>query len=216
MFRKIYLVGLLFFAMGLVSGQGVKFGIKFDPTITWLRSDVKEVMPYRAYLGFDLGMTVDNYFSKNYAFATGISLFNTGGTLKYLKAIELFTKDGKIKIEPGDNVKYKVQYVKVPIAMKFKTHMIGRFVYSANLGFDPMIRISGRADFYNEKSANVNDEIKFLNAGWHFGGGAHYSLGGEVALFFGLSYMSAFMDMTKPAFDMITSNNLFYRIGIIF
>jgi len=216
MFRKIYIVGILFFVTGLVSGQGFKFGIMFDPTVTWLRSDVKDVTPEKAYLGFDLGMTADGYFSKNYAFSTGISLFNMGGTLKYINGISNFhTKDGNVQIEPGGNVKYRVQYVKIPVAMKFKTHMIGRFVYSANLGFDPMMRVSARADFNNEKSANVNDEIKFLNMGWHFGGGAHYSLGGEVALFVGLSYMSTFMDMTKPAHD-ITSNHFLFRFGIIF
>ena len=217
MFRKVYIVGILLFTTGFVFGQGFKFGIMFDPAITWLRSDVKNVLPEKAYLGFDLGLTADGYFSKNYAFATGISLFNTGGTLKYVNGIEKFrTKDGNVQIKPGGNVKYRVQFVKIPVAMKFKTHTIGRFVYSANLGFDPMLRVSARADFNDENGTNVNDEIKFLNMGWHFGGGAHYSLGGEVALFFGLSYMSTFLDMTQPAHDMITTNHLFFRIGMMF
>jgi len=217
MFRIISIVIVLFLATGSVFGQGTRFGILFDPTITWLRSDVKDVIPEQARLGFDLGMSADFYFAKNYAFATGISLFDTGGTLKYVNGILNFrTKDGNVEIASGDRVKYKVQYVKIPVAMKFKTHMIGRFVYSANLGFDPMIRVSAKADFNNEKSMSMNKEINFLNLGWHIGIGTQYSLGGDLSIFGGLSLMNSFTDMTQPMHDKITSNNLALRIGVMF
>ena len=94
--------------------------------------------------------------------------------------------------------------------------MIGRIIYSANLGFDPMIRVSASANINNEKGVHVNEEINFLNMGWHFGGGAQYSLGGELALFFGLSFMNTFVDMTKPMHDHISSYNLFFRLGVMF
>jgi len=215
MLRKICIIVALFLGTNTVFGQ-VKFGVFFDPTITWLRSDVKDVIPSRARLGFDLGMSADLYFARNYAIASGISLFNTGGTLKYINGTQIGTKNGNVRVEPFDNVKFNVQYIKIPIALKFKTHMIGRFIYSANLGFDPMIRASANADFKDEKNAKVNDEIKLLNMGWHFGVGAQYSFGGEFALFGGLSFMNTMMDMTKPARDHITSNNLILRVGIMF
>jgi len=217
MFRKIGMVFVLFFVTGAVFGQGFKFGILFDPTVTWLRSDVKDVIPVQVRMGFDLGMSADFYFAKNYAFATGISLFNTGGTLKYVNGIQNFrTKDGNVSIDPQAKVKYKVQYVKIPVALKLKTHMIGRFIYSANLGFDPMIRVAASADFNDEIGVHVNDEIKLLNMGWHFGVGTQYSLGGDASFFFGLSLMNTFVDMTQPMHDRITSNNLFFRFGIMF
>jgi hypothetical protein len=216
-FRKISTVILLAFAAGTVSAQGLKFGILVDPTITWLRSDVKDVTRDKARMGFDLGMTIDYYFSDNYAFATGISLFNTGGTLKYAAGVANFrTKDGNVALEPGATVKYKIQYIKVPVAFKFKTHTIGRIVYSANLGVDPMVRVSARANFNEEKNAKVNKETKLLNLGWHFGAGAHYSLGGEAALFGGLSFMNTFMDITKPSHDKITAYHLALRLGVMF
>jgi len=217
MFRKIGMVIVLFLVTGSVFGQGFKFGILFDPTITWLRSDVKDVIPDQARLGFDFGLSADYYFARNYAFATGISLFNTGGTLLYVNGVLNFrTRNGNIEIASGDKIKYKVQYIRIPVAIKLKTHMIGRFIYSVNIGFDPMIRVSAGADFNKEKSIRVNDEINFLNMGWHFGGGAQYSLGGEVSLFGGISLMNTFADMTRPMHDRITSNNLTLRIGIMF
>ena len=216
MFRKIYMIFILFLATGSVIGQDIKFGIQFDPTITWLRSDVNDVTRDGVRLGFDLGMSVDYFFSQNYALATGISLFNMGGTLKYDKEISLHTKDGTEIIEPDGTVKYKIQYVKIPVALKFKTVEIGRFTYSANMGFDPMIRVSTRVNFNDIKNVQANKETKLFNIGWHFGLGGQYSLGGETAIFVGLTFMNTFADITKPAHDKITSNNLMLRIGVVF
>ncbi len=216
MFRKINLVIILCLAANLTFGQGLKFGVLFDPLVTWLRSDVSDVIRDKARMGFDLGMTADYFFAQNYAFATGVSLFNMGGTLKYSDGIMLRTNDGNIPIEKDGKVKYKIQYIKIPLAIKFKTHMIGRVVYSANMGFDPMIRISTRASFNDVKNVKANQETKALNLGWHFGLGAQYSLGEEAAIFGGLSFMNTFVDITKPSHDRITSNNLMLRIGVMF
>jgi len=216
MSKKFSVTFILFFVMNSIFGQGFRFGVLFDPTITWLRSDVNDVTRDGARLGFDLGMLADYYFAQNYAFATGISLFNTGGTLQYAQGIDIRTKDEKVTIDPGGKVKYKLQYVKIPVAMKFKTHMIGRFIYFANLGFDPMVRVTARADVNGMDNITVNKEVKLFNMGWHFGAGTLYSLGQDVSLMFGLSFMSTFIDITTPAHDMITSNNLLFRIGVVF
>ena len=217
MYRKIGMIFILFLATGSLFGQGFKFGILLDPAITWLRSDVPDVSRDKARMGFDLGMSIDRHFATNYAFATGISLFNTGGTLKYNNGITMHPKGGNVDIEPGGKVKYKIQYIKIPAALKFKSHMIGRFIYSVNLGFDPLVRVSAKANFNEEKSTNsVNGEIKLFNLGWHFGGGVQYSLGEDFSLFGGLSFLNTFMDMTKPNHEKVTSGNFFFRIGVMF
>jgi hypothetical protein len=222
MHRKISIAIILFLATSSVFGQVFRFGILFDPTITWLRSDVKDVTRDKARIGLDIGMKADYYFSWNYAFASGISLFNMGGTLKYVNGISLNTRDEKVNIDPGGLVKYMVQYVKIPAAMKFKTSEIGRITYSADLGFDPMIRLSTRVNYWDKDDKNVvknikaNKETKFMNLGCHFGGGAQYSLGGDASIFAGLSFMNTFMDMTKQSHAKITSNNLVIRIGVMF
>ena len=220
MFKKYhFVVVIFFFATGFVYGQyeqRFKFGILAAPTITWLRPDVKDIIRDKARMGLDIGMIADYYFSRNYAFSTGISLYNTGGTLIYTYKYNLHTNDGTVTFEEGGKVKYKVMYVKIPAALKFKTHMIGRIIYSANLGFDPMLRVSTRADFNDERNVKLKDETRLLNMGWHFGGEAQYSLGGDASLFGGLSFMNTFMDMTQPTHGRITSNNLIFRIGIMF
>jgi hypothetical protein len=215
-FKRVGLI--LFFVLSAVSisAQEFQFGILFDPAITWLRSDVADVTRDRARTGFDLGLVIDRYFSENYAISTGVSLLNIGGTLKYDNEFSLHTKDENVVIAPGGKVKYKIQYFKIPAALKFKTHMMGRMVYSANVGLDLMVRMAARADYNDVSNAKVNKEIKLFNVGWHFGGGVQYSLGGDTSVFGGLSYMNTFMDMTKPSHEKITSNNLMLRIGVLF
>jgi hypothetical protein len=216
MSRLISIAVILLLATGSVFGQIFRFGILFDPTITWLRSDVKDVTRDKARIGFDIGMTADYYFNRNYAFSSGFSLFNIGGTLRYANGVSLPTKDEKVPIDPGGKVKYMVQYIKIPAAMKFKTVEIGRITYSANLGFDPMIRVSTRVNYIEDKKVKANKATKLFNLGCHIGGGAQYSLGGDTSLFAGLSFMNTFMDMTQTSHDRITSNNLVIRIGVMF
>ena len=214
--KKIHIILILFLSVSSVFAQGMKFGIHFDPTIVWLQSDVKNVTPFGSHIGFNFGLLADYYFAENYAFATGVSLFNTGGKLKYEDGISLEGKRGTEVINPGESVMYRIQYVKIPLALKFKTHRIGRVVYSANLGFDPMIRATGRIDHNNNVKIDVKDEIKPFNAGWHFGGGISYSLGGETAIFFGLSYMNTFGNMVESEDYTITSRNLSLNIVLMF
>jgi hypothetical protein len=216
-FRKIFISSILFFAASSLFGQEFKFGVLLDPTITWLKLNVEDVTRDKARLGIDAGLSVDYFFAEKFALASGVSLFNMGGTLRYANGVENFrTKDGNVQIEPRGNVKYKLQYIKIPVALKFKTDEIGHFSYSANLGLDPMIRVSARADVNDLNSAKVNKEIKLFNFGWHFGITAHYALGQKTSVFGGLSYLNTFSDITKSSHGKITSNNISLRAGVIF
>ncbi len=215
MLKKIIVASALCLVSGLSFAQGVKLGIFFDPAVTWLKSDVSDVHREKARLGFDFGLKTDFYFAPNYAFSTGLSLFNIGGTLKYDKGLPLHTNDGIVDIPTGGNVKYKVQYIRVPVALKLRTHTIGRFVYFADLGFDPMVKVSAKAD-YGNGSVGAGDEIKPFNIGFHVGGGIEYPLGQDASLVFGLAFMNLFADMTSPSHDTITANNMLLRIGVNF
>jgi len=225
-FKKAYivLIVLLFLGSKSMFGQGYKLGVFFNPTLTWLQSDDKDVVPGNIRMGFDFGMSLDYFFTENYAFASGLSMFNTGGTLNYKNRTDRFRvrdESEEVFLSQNCDVKYNIQYVKIPAGLKFKTHLIGRMVFSANLGIDVMFRTSSSADFIDinkihHDKINANKEINSLNLGWHFGGAASYHLGGEAAIYGGLSFMDTFTDITTPARDMITSQNLFLRIGFMF
>jgi len=207
---------MLFFATSSILGQEFRFGILIDPTMTWLRSDVKDITRDKSRLGIDVGMSADYFFADQYALATGISLFNMGGTLRYNNGFTLRTKEENVDIRPGGTVKYKIQYIKIPVAMKLQTLEIGDLIYSANLGIDPMIRVSTRVNYNDEKNVKAIKATKLFNLGWHFGVGAQYSLGENTSLFAGLTFMNTFLDISKRSKERITSNNLSFQIGVLF
>ncbi len=214
---KILLLCTLF-GLTLFPAKGqVKLGVFFDPAVSWFRSDEPTSDPVKARMGMNVGLMVDMFFAKNYAFATGISLFTTGGTIKYKNGITLHTKNGiDGKVNAGGDVLYKIQYLRIPAGLKLKTHMIGRFTYYADLGLDPLIRVGARANYGNETNVGIGKEIKPFNIAFHVGGGAEYSLGKEAALIFGLTYMNAFADMTSPSSDRICLNTIMLRLGVAF
>ena len=224
MVKKAYIITiiLLFFASKNLFGQRYQLGIYFNPNITWLQTDVDDIVPGDVRFGYEFGFSLDRYFTENYAFASGVSILHTGGTLKHINGIEKFRlRDENVEIAKNKDVRYNIQYARVPIALKLKTHLIGRMVYSANLGFDVMFRTTANADFedVNNKQydrVNINKEIKLLNLGWHIGGGVAYHLGGDASIFGGVALMNTFTDMTTPSRDMITSKNLVLRIGVMF
>lgn len=217
MYRYMVPVILFLFLFPSAFGQGMKFGIFVDPVVSWMRSDVSEIQRDKARLGLDVGLMADYYFANNYAFASGISLFMTGGTMKYDNGIKLHVKgDSDNQVPAGKKVLYKIQYLKIPLGLKLKTHRIGRFVYFANLGLDPMIKIAARADYLSYENIGIGKEINNFNIAYHIGGGIKYPLGADAALVFGLSYMNVFADVTSPSNDRITINNLMFRIGITF
>jgi len=218
-------VFVLFVSAKSLTGAGLaphlQFGVFFNPVFTWLQSDVNDVVPGKVRTGFDFGMSMDYFFAENYAFSSGLSMFNTGGTLKYNNGTFHNRDNTTISILPNSDVKYQIQYVKIPVALKFKTHLIGRMVYSANIGFDLMARASSSAYFRDTDNElfdgiNANKEISFFNMGWFFGGVISYHLGGDAFIYSGLVFMDTFTDMTVPSRDMIKSQNLFLRLGIVF
>ncbi|MDR2037070.1 MAG: PorT family protein [Bacteroidales bacterium] len=215
--KKIITSLFLCLLLAPVFGQGVKFGILLEPTISWLRSDIPAVKREKARLGINIGLAVDYYFASNYAFASGISLFFTGGTLSYENGTTLKAKgDTDGTVSPGGNVLYKLQYLKIPLGLKLRTHQIGRFRYFADLGLDPMIKILARANYESFDNVGIGKSIKGMALGYHIGGGMKYSLGGDASLIFGLTYMNIFTDITSDSKDRISSNNLVIRFGVSF
>lgn len=214
--RQFFPFAILFCLIQPALGQNFRLGVFLDPSISWLKPDVPGIQYEKSRLGLDIGLSTDYYFAGNYAVASGISLFTTGGTLKYTNGITLHVKgNDENTVPPGEKVQYKIQYLKIPAALKLRTHQIGRFVYSANLGLDPMIRLIARGNYLTCENITISKEIKPLALAYHIGGHVEYSLGRDVALMFGIKYMNIFTDVTSPN-DRITVNSIMLKVGVSF
>ena len=200
----------------------ISFGIHADPLISWFSTDINTVKNDGARPGFQFGVTLNQYFTPNYSFSTGISLMRTGGRLVSSDTTVLEFANSRQTVLPGNPVVYKIQYLAFPIGLKFQTNKIGYFSFFSDLGLDPKIVISRKADVpsLNITDENASKELRLFNLSYHVTAGIEYSLGGSTALVFGLNFDNNFLDITKdngnqPS-DKVSHKILSFRFGVNF
>ena len=145
-----------------------------------------------------------------------------GGKLVSSDTTVLEFSKSKVTLLPGNPVVYKIQYLVVPIGLKLQTNQIGYVTYFTDLGLDPKIVISRKADIpsQNITDENASNELRLFNLSYHVTAGIEYSMGGSTALVFGLNFDNNFLDITKdngsqPA-DKVSHKILSFRFGVNF
>lgn len=216
----IFIIILISQLNAIKAQQKIRFSVFFNPGINWLQSDIKDVSYKSPTIGFDAGLTVDKFFADKYAFSTGISIASIGGTLNYSNKTYFNIHGNRDSIPPSTDVKYKLQYLTIPLGIKLKTNQIGYLTYFANLGFNLQFNIKATGSSNDPSGTlqndDVSDAINFFNMGYFFGVGAEYSLGGSAALVFGITYSNGFVDITSGSSDKITSSTIALRLGMMF
>jgi Outer membrane protein beta-barrel domain len=221
--RTITLIIVLIISQAVLNAQQrIGFGIHADPVISWFTTDIKEVTNDGARPGFNFGLTYNKYFTRNYSFSTGISLMRAGGRLVSSDTTMLELSNSKYKVLPHNPVTYKIQYLVFPVGLKLQTNQIGYLTFFSDLGLDPKIVISRKADIPSLKISDENaaNELRMFNLSYHVTAGIEYSLGGSTALVFGLNFDNNFLDITKDngnqPVDKVSHKILSFRFGVNF
>ena len=214
---KKYCILLLFIVMGLKGfSQGMSFTVFAEPQVGWLSPNSKNLEAAGSMIGFNGGMNFDNFFTENYAFSTGVSINNINGKVKYKEPGSIEGLDSTYIINRGDVAEYHMQYINIPVGLKFKTIEIGYTRFFAHLGMDANINIKAKANIPHEENIDAANEIHWYNLGYYIGGGVEYSLGGTTAIVAGLTYKNGFLDITKAEKSKVTTGNVSLRLGILF
>lgn len=188
-----------------------KFGIQVSPTVSWLNTDDSRIDGDGTNLGLKLAMQGELFFAENYAIATGIGFyFNAGGTLQsqyggtFFTASELNTPNFPTVLGEQAILKYDIQYVEIPLALKLRTREFGYLTYYLEAPiFTLGIRSKATGTLQGGGQSAVAEEIDIakevtpLSLSWGFGGGAEYSISESTRLFGGLQYQNIFTDVTK-------------------
>jgi hypothetical protein len=210
----------LFFAsvMFPVLSQDLRFSFMANPQINWLSANESNIKSDGATIGINTGIEMDWFFADRYALSTGITINNLGGELIYSDSLNFNLDNKSIIIPSGNTINYKLQYLSIPLGLKFKTIEIGYATYWINAGITPMFNIRSRAtdsdEFLNKTS--ILEETDFLNMNYFIEGGLEYSLGGSTAIVAGLGFNSGFMDVTSRAADKVSTNSFSLVVGILF
>ncbi len=147
---------------------------------------------------------------------------SAGGRLVSSDTTVLEFSNSKVKLLPGNPVVYKIQYLVVPVGLKLQTNQIGYVRYFTDLGLDPKIVVSRKADIpsQNITDEDASNELRIFNLSYHVAAGIEYSMGGSTALVFGLYFDNNFLDITKENgsqhADKVSHKILSFRFGINF
>ncbi len=217
--KKLTLITVAFiFLVNSYSGEGARFGVFVDPQISWLVPDIKTIKNDGARINIKGGLIIDYYFAENYAFATGLSISNAGGNLLYSDSLTLDIRGTQQQFGPETSINYKLQYLSIPLGLKFKSKQIGYMSFFAKLGLESEINIKSRADASDNQleDDNISDETNLFNLSYFFGGGIEYSLGGNTALFTSINYYNGFIDVLKSKNSKETMSIFSLSVGIMF
>ncbi len=215
--KKLLIITLLIGSSIFSFSQKLKLGVCLNPHFDWFNENTSLMKSDGSKTGIMGGLVIENYFSKNYAFTTGILLGSYGGKMVYNDTIMIRTDEKNINVPPALQVKYKLQYITVPIGLKLKTNQIGFFSYYAHLGFSPQINIRAKAEAGSLlDNAGIGKEVGLFNISYYFGGGLEYSLGGNTAIVLGVTYNNGFLDILTKQNSKQILNYLTINIGVMF
>jgi hypothetical protein len=218
---KVFLIALvLVFCVTTVKSQyrehRLNFIVNVEPHVNWFHPDEDHLVNGPIRLGFTGGLRFDYRFQKFYALSFGANWNQTGGNIIYKNPIYLDRTSGLDSVAANTKVTYRLQYVEIPVALKFFIPEIGYTTVFFEVGLDPMFNTQA---YINATDNNIQKEsfqqgINQFNLAWHSGLGFRYSLGGNISLQFALMYKNTFLDVTNESNIRKADNSRINQVGL--
>jgi hypothetical protein len=196
-----------------------RFGLKAQPSASWLLTPLKEFENEGVKVNFGYGLVLEKRLFSSAVLATGFMVNDFGGTYKYIgmdKAI-LFKDQNNDSIRFNSR-KLMLKYLEVPVALKFRTPEINYFTYFAHIGLDLGFRVKATSnDNFRDLKLDrmgtyekepVSSDVNFMKLGLQLGLGTEYSLAGNTALMVGVSYVNGFTNVMRKESDILIYNDL--------
>lgn len=215
-----------------------RFGLYTGPTFNSLRPVANEAKGYtidktKGNVGFSIGLCADYNINERYTIFTGLSLDWRGGSIA--------VQDKDSIIQTGyifkNEVKYKQQYLTVPLGLKMKAAQFDKIKIFAQTGIDMAFLLSQKGDISTTVLPGVGagnaEKVKLgtiakstpVNVGWMLGVGAEYEITEKNSVFFTILYRNGFTDVTTPQLNITGSkfndgnirfNTIALRLGYYF
>jgi len=219
--KRTFIAILLLFVTGSVFAQyapspnyGFKLGLTAHPTIGWVKPQVGK--SNGVALGFSYGLMGDFNFAENYSFATGLTITTING-----KSTQIITQETNPPTQIPYELKYKLQYIEVPLTLKLKTVKMNDIKWYGQFGLSNDFNIGAKQDSDASGKASTRDEnisktIKLYRAGLILGGGAEFELSGNASIAAGLTYNNGFTDITTDKSNNVRNHYIGINFGVFF
>jgi len=210
LFVFILSLPILSYSQGRDIDSPFRFGLQFNPLLTW-NQGANGFKPNGIKGGFEYGLNVHYYFFKNVGIESGVYMNHHGAKFNY----------NRDHIVGADTLKYRYDfnlnniYVKVPIALRFRTNQIGPVYLFGNFGADFSFLVSSKLKFSGRDlsvQSNVDEPVIYeegnyrvstapIRIGLLVGGGIEYPISGSFSITAGIQYNYGFLNMLKDDFN---------------
>ncbi len=194
----------------------VRFGLHFNPNLSWLKSNTTGYDGSGTKLGFSYGLMVEFFLTPNSLLSSGIDLLYAGGDLKYKG-----TTSGLVQNYPADvEQAYNIRYIDLPIVLKLKTNEIGYFSYYGQFGLKVGFNYKANSDnnysykdplypinqTYTTSVKNAKGDINFINMSLVVGVGVEYNISGNTTLVLGATFNNGFINQLDTKTHQLDAN----------
>jgi Outer membrane protein beta-barrel domain len=222
-----------------------RFGLFIGPSFNSLRpvasaADNYIVEKTGSRMGLSFGICADYNLNERYTVYSGLGLDWRGGKINSQLPLNVPATTGYIR---AAEVKYKTQYLTIPIGLKMTAATFDKIKIQALAGFDLGILLSQKGDYTftttvydsvakkyttvsadNAKIGGIASVVP-IGLGWNVGIGGEYDLNGKNAVTCQLIYRNGFVDATTPKTNKtgsrfsdgnVRSNSIDIRFGYTF
>ena len=234
----ILVFGMLITQLSFAQGE-FRFGLKGSSNFGWVGGTSKNIVNDGTTVAFGYGIMGDYYFKPNYGISAEIMLSN-------IKSKFTVTEPLVFNSVPGDTVndlryEYNIQYLDIPLTMKFRTKEIGDMTYFGQFGVSMGFALNAKTSIvstglpkfisdqepteYRVNGAegdaftvnNFDDKVFLFRLPLIIGGGVEYKMAGSTSLQIGVRIANAFTDMFVKDKTAIAKNNyVALSVGVLF
>ncbi|MDA7748290.1 PorT family protein [Bacteroidia bacterium] len=234
----ILVFGMLITQLSFAQGE-FRFGLKGSSNFGWVGGTSKNIVNDGTTVAFGYGIMGDYYFKPNYGISAEIMLSN-------IKSKFTITEPLVFNSVPGDTVndlryEYNIQYLDIPLTMKFRTKEIGDMTYFGQFGVSMGFALNAKTSIvstglpkfisdqepteYRVNDAegdaftvnNFDDKVFLFRLPLIIGGGIEYKMAGSTSLQGGVRIANTFTDMFVKDKTAIAKNNyVALSIGVLF
>lgn len=197
---------------------GFRLGLTAHPTFGFMKAENGKGNGLS--LGFSYGLMGDFNFAENYSFATGLTITTINGKTTEVNAMP-YHESVSSSNPVGYDLKYKMQYIEVPLTIKLKTAKIGDLRWYGQFGLSNDFRIGAKqnAEVGGKNIAenqNIKDWTNFYRAGMIIGGGAEYDIDGKTSLMMGLTLNNGLTNVISYGDNSVKNHYVGINIGVFF
>lgn len=221
--KLLFTILCLFFGINLQAQQktgpyyGFRLGLTAHPTLGFIKAENGKADGVS--LGFSYGLMGDFNFAENYSFTTGLTVTTLNGKSTEINP-QPYTTNTNQSGALAYNLKYKMQYIEIPLTLKLKTDKLGNLRWFGQFGLSNDFKIGAKqnAKLGNQVLAddtNASEWTRFYRAGLIIGGGAEFDIDGHTSLMAGLTLNNGFTNISTYQ-NVVRNHFVSLNIGVFF